>query len=164
MRRFSYFVKLGFLAFASLMLGVTSCTKDDASTKEAVDASKTEIPAEPGDRGMGQFQPENVYFDFDRSEIKEAAFANLDQLGGYLSKNATVRVELQGHADERGGEEYNLALGERRAFAVKNYLVKQGVEESRLKTVSFGKLRPAAPGHDSESWAKNRRVEFVIGN
>jgi peptidoglycan-associated lipoprotein len=161
MRQVSSFVRLGILAVVSMVLGVTACTKDSTTTQEAVDASKTEIPAEPGDAD-GSYRPENVYFAFDQSTLTEAGFSNLDQLGAHLQKHADVKVEVQGHADERGGEEYNLALGARRAAAVQSYLVKLGVEEARLKTVSFGKLRPADERHSSEGWAKNRRAEFVL--
>ncbi len=160
MRQVSSFVKLGILAVVSMVLGMTACTKDSTTTHEAVDASKTEIPAEPGD--ADSYRAENVYFAFDQSTIMENAFANLDHVGAHLQKNAAEKVELQGHADERGGEEYNLALGARRAEAVKSYLVKLGVEDSRIKTVSFGKLRPADERHNPEGWAKNRRVEFMM--
>lgn len=162
MRQIKSFVKLGFLALASMVIGVTACTSDK-TPEEAVDGSRTEIPAEPGS-DTGAYQPENVYFGFDQHNITSSAHANLDQLGAYLQKNPSVKVEVAGHADERGGEEYNMALGERRAYSVKNYLTKLGVEESRIKTISYGKLRPAVSGHDTESWAKNRRAEFTLSN
>jgi peptidoglycan-associated lipoprotein len=166
MRQVKSFVKLGFLAFASLVIGVTSCTKDSADSKEPVDASKTEIPAAPGDNGMvdSAFQPETVYFAFDQSTVESSYMANLDQFGAFLQKNAEVKVEIAGHADERGTEQYNLALGQRRADAVKNYLVKLGVDDSRVNTVSYGKLRPVDPAHNSAAWSKNRRAEFVLSH
>ncbi|MCB9528025.1 MAG: peptidoglycan-associated lipoprotein Pal [Myxococcales bacterium] len=104
---------------------------------------------------------EPVYFDFDRSNIKTGQRAKLDQVAQCLNgdPNASM-VVLAGHADERGTEEYNLALGERRAEAARRYLTSKGVAGNRLDTISYGESRPAVNGSNESAWAKNRRVEF----
>ena len=106
---------------------------------------------------------ETVYFDFDSSDLTEEA-RSLLQANAECIQALGVDVVLEGHCDERGTEEYNLQLGERRANAVKKYLVSLGVDPSRLKTVSYGEERPADPGHDEAAWARNRRVEFVTSS
>ncbi len=103
-----------------------------------------------------------VYFGFDSYSIEEASIPLLTEAARLLRSYPQVAVRLEGHCDERGTTEYNLALGEKRSAAVRDYLVNLGVERSRLATVSFGKEKPADPGHNEISWAKNRRVEFII--
>ncbi len=103
-----------------------------------------------------------VYFAFDDFSLDEKARTTLAQDAAWLINHPDREVIIEGHCDERGTEEYNLALGERRAKSVKRYLVILGVNESQLSTISFGEERPADPGHNEEAWAKNRRVEFVI--
>lgn len=102
-----------------------------------------------------------VYFDFDSSEIKGAGVEVVAAHARYLAANPGTRVRLEGHTDERGSREYNIGLGERRAQAVRRALMLQGAIDGQLSTVSYGEERPAAPGHDEEAWAKNRRVEIV---
>ncbi|RMG19461.1 MAG: peptidoglycan-associated lipoprotein Pal [Deltaproteobacteria bacterium] len=104
---------------------------------------------------------ETVYFDFDSSDLTPEARSILQSNAECLNALGQ-NVVLEGHCDERGTEEYNLQLGERRANAVKKYLVSLGVDPSRIKTVSYGEERPADPGHDEAAWARNRRVEFVL--
>ena len=108
----------------------------------------------------GQFVP--VYFDFDSAQVKESERAKAETAAEYLKKNTVGGVIVEGHCDERGSREYNLALGERRAMAVRNYLQSLGLEAGRIQTKSFGKEKPVAMGHDEESWSKNRRAEFVL--
>ncbi|HHL40974.1 MAG TPA: peptidoglycan-associated lipoprotein Pal [Deltaproteobacteria bacterium] len=103
-----------------------------------------------------------IYFDFDRYTIKEEYADDLAKNAAWLIKNRDVRVRLEGHADERGDVEYNLALGQKRAESVKRYLVRLGVDPSRLSTLSYGEEKPAVPGHNEEAWARNRRVEFHV--
>ena len=79
-----------------------------------------------------------------------------------MKKNSALKVRIEGHCDERGSDEYNLALGERRAKAAMNYLVTLGIADKRLSVISYGKEKPVDPGHDEAAWAKNRRAEFVI--
>ena len=99
-----------------------------------------------------------IYFAFDQSTVPPAAFETLRAHANYLKGNSDARVRLEGHADERGTREYNVALGERRAQAVEKFLRVQGVSASQIETVSYGEEKPAAYGHDEMSWAKNRRV------
>jgi len=103
---------------------------------------------------------ETVYFDFDESNITPDQAARLDRNAAHLLEHPQVVVELQGHCDERGTEEYNLALGDRRALAVRTYLAKTGVEPGRLITVSYGETMPAVGEDTMEAYALNRRVEF----
>ncbi len=100
------------------------------------------------------------YFDFDRAVIDSSLFADLNGHAEYIISNPSARVVLEGHADERGTREYNLALGERRAKAVQQYLQLQGVPGSQLEVVSYGEERPLAMGHAESFWSKNRRVEI----
>lgn len=103
-----------------------------------------------------------VHFDYDQSNIRPEDQAILDAKLPILQANPTVRLQIAGHTDERGSDEYNLALGERRASAAKRYLTEHGVNDSRLETISYGEERPVAQGHDESAWAQNRRDEFVI--
>ncbi|WP_028294190.1 peptidoglycan-associated lipoprotein Pal [Oceanobacter kriegii] len=100
------------------------------------------------------------YFDFDQSTIKSDSKAALMAHAAYLKSHSSARVVLEGHADERGTVEYNLALGERRGMAVRRYLLANGASASQLEVVSFGEERPAVMGHNESSYAKNRRVEI----
>jgi peptidoglycan-associated lipoprotein len=102
-----------------------------------------------------------IYFGFDQSALSSDAQSVLDSNIAKL-KNGSEHIRLEGHADERGTREYNLALGERRANAVLQYMVANGISRARLETISYGKERPADAGHDESAWAKNRRVEIVL--
>ena len=106
------------------------------------------------------FQP--VFFVYDQSEIDAAGQQALNANAELMKKYPTWIVTIEGHADERGTAEYNLALGERRALAARNYLVSLGVPADRLRTVSYGKEFPFEPGHDEAAWSKNRRAHFVV--
>ncbi len=101
-----------------------------------------------------------IYFDYDSFEVKPDATALLEANARYLNANRSVRGQLEGHTDERGGREYNLALGQKRAAAVVKSLTLLGVPANQLEAVSFGKERPAVEGHSEDAWAKNRRAEF----
>lgn len=103
-----------------------------------------------------------VLFAFDSAELDAAARAVLDQNAQVLKRYPSWVVTIEGHCDERGTAEYNLALGERRAAAARDYLVSVGISPERLRTVSYGKEFPFDPGHSEEAWAKNRRAHFVI--
>lgn len=102
-----------------------------------------------------------VYFDFDRSEIRPQDRATVVAHGQFLGTHQTAQVTLEGHADERGTREYNLALGERRSMAVADLLRAQSVSASQIRTVTYGEERPVATCHDEECWSQNRRVEIV---
>ncbi|MBI1276398.1 peptidoglycan-associated lipoprotein Pal [bacterium] len=105
---------------------------------------------------------DRVFFDYDSSVIRGDAQDVLSAQAEWLKKNGNISIVIEGHADERGTREYNLALGERRANAVKSYLVSLGVEGSRVETISYGKERPAVVGSNEESWAQNRRGVTVV--
>lgn len=104
-----------------------------------------------------------IYFDYDRAEIKPEFVAIVTAHAKYLNLNASNKVRLEGHSDERGSREYNIGLGERRAQAVRRALMLQGVTEAQITTVSYGEERPAVQGSDEAAYAKNRRVELVYG-
>ncbi len=103
----------------------------------------------------------DAYFDFDKAKIRKDQTATLDADADLLKRNPDVRVLIEGHCDERGGETYNFGLGERRADAVKKYLVSKGIEPERLATVSYGKRKPFEAGRGEQVWSKNRRAHFV---
>ncbi len=127
------------------------------------DGTGTGVGSRPGDGTLedrGQFV--SVYFDYDSAQVKESERAKVETVAAALKKSTAGGVIVEGHCDERGSAEYNLALGERRAGAVRNYLQSLGLEATRIQTKSMGKEKPAAMGHDEESWGKNRRAEFVL--
>jgi peptidoglycan-associated lipoprotein len=104
----------------------------------------------------------DAFFDFDSYALREDAKAALDRDAKLLRDNPDVSITIEGHCDERGTVEYNVALGEKRSGAARDYLVNAGVEPSRIQTVSYGKERPFAEGHDETAWAQNRRAHFVL--
>ena len=103
-----------------------------------------------------------AFFDYDKADIRADARDVLAANATWLKKHPSVQFTIEGHCDERGTAQYNLALGDRRANAAKEYLVSLGVDAGRIKTVSYGKERPFATGHDEDSWQKNRRAHFVV--
>jgi len=103
----------------------------------------------------------DLFFDFDKSELRMDAVEQLKTNANWLEVNRGRKVVIEGHCDERGTNEYNLALGERRANSAKDYLVNLGADSSRLKSISYGEERPFALGHNEEAWAQNRRAHFV---
>lgn len=105
---------------------------------------------------------DRVFFDLDRSTVRNDARATLDKQSAWLKKYPQVTVTVEGHADERGTREYNLALGNRRATAVKNYLVATGINPNRITTISYGKERPAVVGSNEQAWSQNRRGVTVV--
>lgn len=111
---------------------------------------------------LRKFSDVNVYFGFDSSELSEEARAILEEKAAWLSENIDAAISIEGHCDERGTTEYNLALGERRAESVKSFLVALGIDGSRISTISYGEERPAVEGSGDDVWSKNRRAEFVI--
>ncbi|WP_221798338.1 peptidoglycan-associated lipoprotein Pal [Oceanobacter mangrovi] len=140
----------------------TETAANDASTT-AVDTAA--VAGEAMDSEMSQAEAALMeqtvfYFDFDQSTIKSDSKAALMAHAAYLAANGSARVVLEGHADERGTVEYNLALGERRGMAVRRFLLANGASASQLEVVSFGEERPVSMGHTEASWAKNRRVEL----
>jgi len=160
----NYLMKVNRFPFLSLIvmasaLVFTSCSKkkvtDDADMIEDVSAIGAYAPGARID-GLPI-----VYFEFDSFNLSSASRDALNMAADWMMANPNVRVQVEGHCDERGTTEYNLALGERRASAVRDYLVMRGVPVSQLSTISYGEERPAVPGFDEASWAQNRRAEFV---
>ncbi len=128
--------------------------------------STTGIPQGEGHPGWPenaeQFKSDTVYFDFDSSVVKASEKSKLAAVADFLKSNSADAVKIAGHCDERGTEEYNRALGERRALALREELVGLGIDASRIDTISYGKDRAADPGHDESAWSKNRRGEFIL--
>ncbi len=133
-------------------------------------AQTAAVPGQQGFQGSPLDNPDSelyqkvVYFDFDTSTIKDEFKPMLKAHAQYLMDHPDAHVTLEGNTDERGSREYNMALGERRAKSVYQYLTLLGVSSSQLQTVSFGEERPAALGHDEQAWSKNRRVELDYAN
>jgi peptidoglycan-associated lipoprotein len=149
----------------------TAPPESTATTVESTERSTRPIPAEvtpgpvteaprPTEAGGPIAALEKVHFDYDSAALRADARAILDKDIEWLKGNAAIRVQIEGHCDERGTEEYNTALGERRAQSVKDYLVKNGIDAGRLFPISYGESRPADTGHDESAWWKNRRAEF----
>jgi peptidoglycan-associated lipoprotein len=113
-----------------------------------VPGSKENFVSEVGDR---------VFFGYDKSDLNMDSQSTLDRQAAWLQKYPSVRISVEGHCDERGTREYNLALGERRASAVKDYLVARGIDGGRISTISYGKEKPVALGNDKSAWGQNRR-------
>jgi peptidoglycan-associated lipoprotein len=113
------------------------------------------------ERAYGSIQ-DMIFFDFDRSDLREDARQTLQMKAEALRQFPDIRIRIEGHADERGTVEYNLALGERRADAARAYLVDLGIDPDRMTTISYGEERPAVEGQNEAAWSQNRRDEFVI--
>lgn len=153
------------LALASALLLLTAC--DSASLGNG-GASSTGA-ADGGTRTLGQLADgtnvtDRVFFATDSSVVDSQGQAALERQASWLKANTSVNITVEGHADERGTREYNIALGERRATAAKNFLVSQGVAASRVTTISYGKERPAVTGNDEGAWSQNRRAVTVVAN
>ncbi len=125
-------------------------------------------PAAPPTQQIAQQIPatipvpsDSIYFDFDSADLKPEAKNEFATLGTLLAKNPSLTVRVEGNCDERGTEEYNIALGQRRADAAKKYLVRMGAASGQITAISYGKDRPRAQGHDEESWRQNRRDDFI---
>jgi peptidoglycan-associated lipoprotein len=130
--------------------------------KEAPAAVKAET-SQAGDKAASlQKALERIYFDFDSFVLTAPSRDVLNKNAGLLAQNNPFKVQIEGHCDERGSDEYNLALGENRAKAAMSYLVTLGISPERLSIISYGKEKALDPGHDEAAWAKNRRAEFVV--
>ncbi|NRA64294.1 MAG: peptidoglycan-associated lipoprotein Pal [Pseudobacteriovorax sp.] len=157
------------LAVFAVVVGLNGACAEDQPVEEVVQPVETETPAVPPEEPEAPAvnldeitQP--VYFAFDDYTLSPLGQESLGQMADYLRNNAAAVVQIEGHTDERGSIEYNLALGQRRAQSVKNYLVELGIDPSRLPTMSYGEERPAMEGSDEAAWEKNRRAEFVLSN
>ena len=155
------------LAAAGLIVfGLMGCQTTKTTETESTPATQPESEFEEGGAARGDEMTSLsdlgvVYFDYDRYDIRADAKATLrTNADAILANSSGGVITVAGHCDERGSEEYNLALGERRASAVKRYLVDLGVPASRMRTVSFGEAKPAVVGHDESAWRYNRRADF----
>lgn len=166
---------------ALLLAGCTSTEQEEPDVPEVVvpttteSTTETEVPVAVVPRGptvqgtklivpLGDSTEELqglFYFDFDQAIVKRAGHSELNRHAMAMKEDRSFRVRLEGHADERGTREYNLALAERRANAVRAYLQAQGVLSSQMEVISYGEEKPAAMGHNEQAWALNRRVEIV---
>ena len=149
-----------FLCLLAVLVLVTACESTGANEGMGAGGGMrgTDIGNAPGNsEGLTQIG-DRVFFDFNSSELDAESRETLTRQALWLKKYSDIKVIVEGHCDERGTREYNIALGDRRAMAAKNYIVAEGVKASRVKTISYGKERPAVLGHDEESWAQNRRA------
>ncbi len=129
-------------------LGDTSAASGSAGTSGASDAVSSDMAT--------------IYFGYDSFSLSSEARSSLKDNAAWLKSNGTATIQIEGHCDERGTTEYNLALGEKRANAVRDYMVKLGVASSRISVISYGEERPSDPGHDESAWSRNRRASFVM--
>jgi len=142
---------------------VSETTQETAEKTEATaeDLEEEAIRLEEK-RAQEAFENKNIHFAFDKSTLTEEARVILKRKATWLKNHPDAKVIVEGHCDERGTEEYNLALGDRRAKSAKNFLVDMGIDSSRLTTISYGEEKPLDPRHNETAWAKNRRAHFRI--
>jgi peptidoglycan-associated lipoprotein len=156
------------LTLLAAVLLVAACAEDQTKSNTTTGTgtgtgTQTTGTAQPGsEQDLVQNVGDRVFFDYDKSDIKPEGRQILQRQADWLKKFANVTVTVEGHCDERGTREYNLALGERRATAVKKMLVALGVTPNRVSTISYGKERPAVPGSTEAAWAQNRRGVTVV--
>jgi peptidoglycan-associated lipoprotein len=135
---------------------------DDSAERERLERERLAREAAERARSVSTDLAAMINFDYDQAVVREADQETLDRKAAILIANPGVRLRIAGHADERGSDEYNLALGNRRAAAAKRYLENKGVEGARIEVVSFGEERPLNPGTDETAYAQNRRAEFEV--
>jgi len=145
-------------ALAAMFLIAACSNSNDQQTASA--ATTSVAPGTVGD--FRQNVGDRVFFDTDASTVREDGRQTLNRQAEWLKKYPSYQITIEGHCDERGTREYNLALGERRANAARQYLIAQGIPAARLKTVSYGKERPDPVGSDEASWARNRRAVTAL--
>ena len=167
--RFATLALAALVAATLMALGCASRKQVSTTTPEPPPPTsmESEAPPPPPPPSESSHQSEvqtslaDAFFDFDDAGLRNDAKTSLENNARFLEQNSGAAVVIEGHCDERGSVEYNLALGERRAKAAREYLVAYGIQASRLTTISYGKERPFDSGHDEDSWAKNRRAHFV---
>ncbi|GFE60711.1 peptidoglycan-associated lipoprotein Pal [Geobacter sp. AOG2] len=147
----------------------TQVKQSDVKTTKSIAATPAKPVQESVKTAPAKVEPqplttalEKIYFDFDSYALSDQARKTLTDNVGYLRKNAAAKLRIEGNCDERGSAEYNIALGEKRAKTAMKYLVTMGIPADRLTTISYGKEKPADPGHNESAWAKNRRDDFTI--
>ncbi len=158
------FKLLSIFAAALLLSACASDTDESAATTSSGTTAPetTETPDLSLQEDLAVNVGDRVYFGYDRSDLTGEAQATLQNLAAWMTSHPAASISLEGHADERGTREYNLALGDRRANSAHDYLTALGVDGGRLSTISYGKERPAVLGSSEESWAENRRDVFVV--
>ncbi|NIZ03616.1 peptidoglycan-associated lipoprotein Pal [Thalassospira lucentensis] len=155
---------------AAALLAACETAPDSSATTGGEGVSSVNQPSSSSSTSLQESSPEwfavnvgdRVFFGLDKYDLSGEARRTLELQAAWLKKYPQYKVVVEGHADERGTREYNLALGERRASSAKDYLIALGIDPSRIETISYGKERPVALGHDEASWAKNRRAVSVI--
>jgi len=160
-------MKKSVLALAATVLLLAACSDDAKNGGAAGGVGANGTGTGSGILGTdanGNQIGDRVFFATDSSVVDSEGQATLEKQAQWLKSNSSVNITVEGHADERGTREYNIALGERRATAAKAYLVGQGIAASRINTISYGKERPAVTGNDESSWSQNRRAVTVIAN
>ncbi|CAH2030137.1 peptidoglycan-associated lipoprotein Pal [Trichlorobacter ammonificans] len=177
------------VALGVVALMAAGCAKDEVVKKDEPVVQQQTVAPQPAPQPVPQPEPpkpeppkaepkmeegtgakaseaislETVYFDFDKSDLRKDTLDVLAKNAeALLKKDASAKIKIEGHCDERGTDEYNLALGDRRAKSAASHLIKLGVAADRISTISYGKEKPAVQGHDEAAWSKNRRAEFVI--
>jgi peptidoglycan-associated lipoprotein len=183
MTKKSLIITIFILCFGLIMIGCPKKTvmKEEPSVKKE-EAAKAEAEVAKEKATKEQFEKslvaektpgiegqvfessllKDIHFDFDRYDIRPTDAAILKENAALLDKFTNVKIQIEGHCDERGTVEYNLALGERRATSAKNYLVSLGVASVRISTISYGEEKPLDPGHNEEAWTKNRRAHTLV--
>lgn len=134
----------------------------DDSAMAADEDTQTSDDADAVAMGRDDFENVDIYFAYDSSAIMDSEISKLDAKVEWLNANPDATIKIEGHCDERGTTEYNLALGDRRAERAKSFLVNSGVDASRISTISYGEEQPVALGHNEDAWSKNRRSHFII--
>ena len=158
--RVATIAKFGAVALAMGLLAACSSTKEEAPATSSGPTTSTIRPGTQDD--LKTNVGDTVYFDFDSHAIRADGQATLQKQAAWLQKYPAVRLVLEGHCDERGTREYNLALGDRRAYAVKEFLVSLGIDANRLQNKSYGKERPVCSESDEACWAQNRRGYSLV--
>ncbi len=143
------------------LLSACSSTKLDNVSDAKASSSVASVAADHLNPNSLISKERSVYFDFDKFDIKANQAAVVERQGKYLAANPALKIRAEGNADERGGREYNLALGQKRAEAVVRGLKAYGVKDGQVEPVSFGSEKPLAAGHDEAAWAQNRRVDLA---
>jgi peptidoglycan-associated lipoprotein len=136
--------------------------QEELTRQQAIEEQRLQEEAERMAAARNMFLTEDIFFEFDSAVLLAEAQAILKKKAEWLINNADATATIEGHCDERGTNEYNLALGDRRAQSAKTFLMDLGVQGSRLNCISYGEERPVDPGHNEEAWAKNRRGHFTI--
>jgi peptidoglycan-associated lipoprotein len=158
-------MRVKLLSLLAVLVLAAGCAGETTEAPVTTGPDTSGQPGAPAPGTVAEFVEvvgDRVFFGFDRSDLSANARATLDRQAEWLQQYSDVQVQIEGHADERGTRNYNLALGDRRATAARNYLVALGIAPSRISTISYGEERPVALGSNEEAWAQNRRAVTVV--